>query len=103
MVEKKTTMTMRGGNTDVLYQGDGRLKMARSLERVWPGVVETDRRWKRLQHVVKNQWQKFDTPLKRKPDAVISTEPNEYGMRLVQVAPEIKSATLRALVAGDAS
>ena len=98
MVEKMTTMTVKGGNTAKLYQGDGRLKMARSLERLWPGVVETDRRWQRPQHVVKNAWQKFDTPLKRKPDAVIPTEPNEYGMRLVQVAPEIKSERLRKLV-----
>jgi len=99
LIEKKTTMTLRGGNTTDLYQGDGRLKMARSLERLWPGVVQTDRRFKRPQHVVKNAWRKFDTPLRRKPDAVISDGPNEYGMRLAQVAPEIKSERLRALLA----
>src|SRR3972149_3358983 len=41
MVDNMPTMTMRGGNTEELYQDDGRLKMARHLERLWPGVVET--------------------------------------------------------------
>ena len=98
-VEKQRTMTLKGGNTAQLYRGDGRLKMARSLERLWPGVVQTDRRWQRPQHVVKDQWRRFDTPLRRKPDAVVSDEPNEYGLRLVQVAPEVKSARLRQLLA----
>jgi hypothetical protein len=48
---KMTTMTMRGGNTDQLYREDGRLKMARSLQRTWPGVVDTKRRFRRPQHV----------------------------------------------------
>ena len=48
------------------YRGDGRLKMARQLERVWPGVVTTMRRFKRAQHTVKDNWQRFDTPLKKK-------------------------------------
>jgi hypothetical protein len=99
LCEKLQTMAMKGGNTSALYQGDGRLKMARSLERKWPGVVELGRRWQRPQHVVKDQWRRFDTPLKRKADAVIPQEPNEYGMRLVQVASEIKSARLRQLAA----
>lgn len=66
MCDKMTTMTMRGGNTDDLYRGDGRLKMARSLERVWPGVVSTDRRFQRPQHIVKGSWRNFDTSLIRK-------------------------------------
>lgn len=99
LVEKKTTMTLKGGNTADLYQGDGRLKMARSLERVWPGVVETDRRFKRPQHVVKDAWRRFDTPLKLKPGINLDDLPavNEYGMKLTQVK-EIKSDDLRRLV-----
>lgn len=62
MIQKITTMMVKGGNTTDLYQGDGRLKMAKSLERLWPGVVETKRRFGRPQHVIRNQWQKFDTP-----------------------------------------
>jgi hypothetical protein len=78
---KMTTMTMKGGNSETLYRGDGRLKMARSLERMWPGVVETNRRFGRPQHVVAFSWRKFDTQLKLKPgSATNSAEPNEYGL-----------------------
>jgi hypothetical protein len=98
LAKKNATMTIKGGNTSALYQGDGRLKMARSLERLWPGVVETKRRFRRPQHVVKNAWRKFDTPLKLKPGiSLTDMAPNEYGMKLVEVKP-IQSPTLKALV-----
>lgn len=97
---KMTTMTMKGGNTDQLYQADGRLKMARSLERVWPYVVETKRRFNRPQHVIKNAWRHFDTPLKRKPGYENLTENDERGMKLVHVK-EVKSPELRALLGDD--
>jgi hypothetical protein len=99
VIDKIATMTMKGGNSDQLYQADGRLKMARSLERMWPGVVETKRRFKRPQHVVKDAWRRFDTPLKLKPGINLSELPktNEYGMQLIQIK-EPKSERLRALV-----
>lgn len=99
---KALTMTMKGGNTDELYsKSDGRLKMARALERAWPGVVETKRRFKRPQHVVKDAWRKFDTPLKRKTNIDWDNfKPNEYGMRLKQVK-EIKSETIRKLLSPE--
>lgn len=94
MIQKKATMEVKGGNTDIYY-GDGRLKMARSLERLWPGVVETKRRFNRPQHVIHNSWKKFDTPLKRKPGIDFDNmQPNEYGMKLKQLKP-IKSKSLR--------
>jgi hypothetical protein len=68
MIYKMQTMKMKGGNTDQLYQGDGRLEMARSLERAWPHVVETKRKWKRPQHHIKKSWRQFDTPLIRRKD-----------------------------------
>ncbi len=81
-----------------LYQGDGRLYMARALERLWPGVVTTQRRFKRPQHVIKNAWRGFDTPLKLKPGIdLASLQPNNYGMELQPVKP-IKSAALKKLV-----
>lgn len=84
LIWKMTTMTMKGGNTAELYQGDGRLKMARSLERACPGVVETKRRFRRPQHVV--NWRKFTTKLIRKPEFqdLSKLAPNEYGMELRQ-------------------
>jgi hypothetical protein len=97
---KPQTMTRKGGNTDTLYEGDGRLKMARALERMWPGVVTVDRRFHRPQHVV--NWKKFDTPLRLKPgidlDALRAQGANEYGMTLTQVAPEIRSPRVRGLL-----
>ncbi len=94
---KTPTMLMKGGNTAELYAGDGRLKMARSLERVWPGVVETKRRFQRPQHVVKDAWKKFDTPLKRRADVdfeALAAGPNNYGMRLRQVR-EVRPGRVR--------
>jgi hypothetical protein len=45
-------MTMKGGNTDELYQGDGRLKMAQSLYEQHPDVVTITEKWGRPQHHV---------------------------------------------------
>lgn len=99
LANKMRTMVMSGGNTTELYDGDGRLKMSRSLERVWKGVVETKRRFERPQHVIKGQWRKFDTPLKRREDIDWDNlEVNEYGMRLHKVTDEIKSESLYNLV-----
>lgn len=97
---KARTMTVRGGNTDELYLiNDGRLRMARTLERVWPGVVTTQRRFQRPQHVVKGAWRAFDTPLKRKPGVVLPEDP-EFGMKMKHLR-EIKSPELRNLVEGS--
>ncbi|HEU0194119.1 MAG TPA: hypothetical protein VFQ71_07960 [Gaiellales bacterium] len=93
-IVKKASMTMRGGNTDVLYAGDGRLRMARDLERAWPGVASVDRRYGRPQHVIRANWRKFDTPLKLKPGIDLAAlAPNEYGLRLVETRP-LRSARL---------
>lgn len=103
MVEKMATMVVKGGNTDALYQGDGRLKMARSLERLWPGVVKTERRWSRPQHVVKDSWKRFDTPLKLKPGIDLAAlPPNDYGLKLKAVK-EVKSERLKKLVVAATS
>lgn len=84
LINKMRTMTMKGGNSAQLYQGDGRTTMARSLERVWPGVVTTNRRFGRPQHVVADSWKKFDTQLIRKPDLDLDSLPlvDNYGLTL---------------------
>jgi hypothetical protein len=101
MIYKMQTMTMKGGNAAELYQGDGRLKMARSLERAWPYVVGVDRRFRRPQHVVRDEWDKFDTPLKLKEGIDLAALPStdEYGFELKQVKSEVKSAFLRDILA----
>ena len=96
---KAATMTIKGGNTDKLYQGDGRLEMARSLERQWPYAVTVKRRFQRPQHVVHNAWQKFDTQLIRRDDIDWNAiETNEYDLKLVQVKDNIKSERIKSLL-----
>lgn len=91
LAEKMATMTMKGGNMETLYKGDGRLKMAKSLERMWPGVVETRRRFQRPQHHIKRNWAGFDTQLKLKPGIDLSKmEPCEFGLEL-KVMREFKN------------
>ncbi len=67
LADKIQTMRMTGGNTETLYQGDGRLKMANALARLWPGVVEVRRKFKRPQHHIIGTWGRFKTPLRLKP------------------------------------
>jgi hypothetical protein len=99
LVDKVATMKMKGGNSDQLYKGDGRLRMARALERMWPGVVETKRRFKRPQHVVHDEWRCFDNQLKLKPgiDLEKLSKTDEYGMKAVEVKP-IKSEYLKEIL-----
>lgn len=101
MAHKRTTMTQGGGNTETLsYRDDGRLRMARALERQWPYVVGTTRRFKRPQHVIRGSWKAFDTPLIRRDDVDFDALPetDEYGLRLVQVAEEIRSPVIAELL-----
>jgi hypothetical protein len=101
---KQRTMTMKGGNSAELYKGDGRLRMARALERMWPGVVEVKRRFKRPQHVIKYAWQRFDTPLRLKPGIDLEKlAPNEYGMKLKQVASAVQSKWIRGILEEQAA
>jgi hypothetical protein len=98
LARKIKTMVVAGGQTDAAYHGDGRLFMARALERVWPYVVTTGRRFQRPQHVVRDQWRRFDTPLKLRDDIDLSKmTPDEYGLELV-AKKEIKSDKIRRLV-----
>ena len=102
LANKMRTMTMTGGNSDELYADDGRLRMARSLERVWPGVVSTERRFQRPQHVIRDAWRKFDTPLKLKDGVDLDAFPkvDEYGSKLVAVKA-VRSEALRRAVGLD--
>jgi hypothetical protein len=103
LIWKMTTMTMKGGNSAELYKGDGRLKMARSLERAWPHVVTTKRRFQRPQHVVRDSWRKFDTALVRRKDidwaALEKAGGSEFGFQLEQVR-DIKNEHFEKLVEG---
>jgi len=94
LVGKVCTMAIKGGNTDQLYQDDGRLKMAKALARVWPKVVEVKRKFHRAQHSIRFNWARFTTPLKLKPGVEPPKGVDEYGMTLRAVQP-IRSAAMR--------
>jgi hypothetical protein len=95
-VEKVRTMVMKGGNTDELYKSDGRLKMARSLEAMWPKYVKVKWRFGRPQHIIKDNWQCFTTKLERRKDIDWSKfdKINNYGLKLTK-RNKIKSKTLQ--------
>lgn len=85
LANKQATLTMHGGNTDELYAGDGRLKMAQSLQAQHPDVVTITRKWDRWQHQVDYRPFKGNRPILR-PGVVIPDEPNNYGMVLTRRA-----------------
>jgi hypothetical protein len=97
MVDKKTTMTMKGGNTDELYVDDGRLRMARSLEKVWPKVVTTSWRWGRPQHVV--DWGHYKHPLELHDHIDLDAIParDELSLKLDEIKP-VRSEGLKKLL-----
>jgi len=82
--KKTATMVMKGGNTDQLYQQDqqfdGRLEMARSLERQHPDVTTVTRKWGRWQHHVDYRPFKGNRLLRR-PDVEQQTGVENFGMR----------------------
>lgn len=82
LAKKVTTMTMEGGNTDELYQGDGRLKMAQSLQKQHPDVTTIVRKYGRWQHKVDYSGFKKNRLIKR-DDIVIEPGVNNYGMQLI--------------------
>lgn len=78
LAEKQGTMLMKGGNTDELYQGDGRLRMAQELVEQHPDVVRISKKWGRYQHLVDYRPFKANL-LQRKPDWNYSGV-DEFGM-----------------------
>jgi hypothetical protein len=83
LCDKKATLTMKGGNTDELYKGDGRLLMAQSLQKQHPDVVKITRKWGRWQHQVDYRPFKGNKLIK-KEGIVIPEGVNNYGMVLVK-------------------
>lgn len=88
LADKVRTMLLKGGNTDELYrqnsQFDGRLEMARSLQRQHPDITTVTWKWGRWQHQV--DYRSFaGNKLISVPDLDIPHGTNEYGMKLVEV------------------
>lgn len=85
LAEKSQTMTMKGGNTDELYKQDakfdGRLEMAKSLQRQHPDVTKIVWKWGRWQHHVDYRPFAHNKLILRK-DAKFESGVNDYGMAL---------------------
>ncbi len=81
LADKTTTMTMKGGNTEDLYQDDGRLKMAESLVEQHPDIVTVTEKWGRPQHQVDYSSFKLNK-LKLKNGVTLPEASNNYGMEL---------------------
>jgi hypothetical protein len=78
---KQQTMTMKGGNTDELYQDDGRLQMAESLREQHPDITKVSWKFGRWQHHVDYRgFRKNKLILKEGID--ITPDINEYDMSI---------------------
>ena len=80
LCDKAATMTMSGGNTDELYQEDGRYKMAQSLQEQHPAFVKISQKWGRWQHVVDYSFFKRNKLIKKNVE--IKNGVDNYGMVL---------------------
>ena len=80
--DKSTTMKMKGGNTDTIYNtGDNRREFAESLQRQHPDVVKVVWKFGRWHHQV-NYSPFKKNKLIRKSGLVIPDKINNYGMVL---------------------
>jgi len=88
--DKMPTMTMKGGNTQSLYEiENGRLLMAQSLVEQHPDVTKITWKWNRWQHSVDYTGFKKNM-LVRKKEADFSNQVNNFGM----VYQEVDLSTL---------
>ena len=82
LVDKMHTMTMRGGNTEEVYQnGDARLEFAKSLQEQHPDIVKVTWKFNRWHHHVNYDYFKRNK-LILKSDITIPEGVNNYGMVL---------------------
>ncbi len=80
LIDKITTMYMKGGNTSY-YEGDGRYRMAAELRDKHPDVTTITRKWGRWQHQVDYSQFKRNKPLLRDGLEIVD-EVDEFGMVL---------------------
>lgn len=89
---KLSTMTIKGGNTDELYQNDGRLKMAESLRDQHPDIAGITWKFGRWQHQVDYSQFKKNKLLFKAGERPVGV--NNYGM-VLQIDPPAVCEELR--------
>lgn len=83
--QKAQTMTMKGGNTDTIYNtGDNRYRFAKSLQDQHPDVVKVTKKFGRWHHHV-NYKPFARNKLIKKEGIVIPKGVNNYGMKLIKL------------------
>lgn len=84
LCNKMATMTVKGGNTDELYKGDGRLDMAKSLQEQHPDITRIVFKFGRWQHSVDYSGFK-NNKLRLKSGLNIDSGVDNYGMELIKL------------------
>ena len=65
LIEKPPTMQMKGGNTEIAYGGDGRLRRSFGLQILWPGIFDLTYKYGRPKMKPSRIWQTFkQVPIK---------------------------------------
>lgn len=59
LMEKATTMSMKGGNTELVHGGRGREKRSKALQRAWPGTFRLTHQYGRVKVLPSSVWSKF--------------------------------------------
>ena len=84
--DKATTMVMKGGNTDTIYNtGDKRRAFAESLKEQHPDIVEVVWKFDRWHHQVNYKPFKKNKLIK-KEGLLIENKVNNYGMTLIKLS-----------------
>ena len=94
---KITTLTMKGGNTEDVYefdqdQYDNRRKFAESLYAQHPDCVQITQKWGRWHHHINYNEFQYKKP-QLKAGLNIPRGPNSYGLKLVRLKPEEENVT----------
>jgi hypothetical protein len=93
LANKETTMRAKGGNTDELYKGDGRKKMAESLAEQHPDVATVTWKFGRWHHQV--DYRRFKSnKLIKKPNIYIPKGVNNYGMKIKEYDEKMYITTI---------
>jgi hypothetical protein len=80
LIEKKVTMTIKGGMTEYYEKTNKRREFVEELIRAHPDIVRMTERWGRWHHWV--DYSRFKQTLKRRANVVVPQGVNNYGMIL---------------------
>ena len=69
IIDKATTMKMKGGNTEISHGGDGRRKRSENLQKQWPGIFKLTEQYGRVKVKPSRIWRTFkQRPSENEPD-----------------------------------